>query len=91
MTESPLRRLRGRAQDVHPLRHRAPEGSVHGRYIVAPDEREEEVRAQLARPAFRALGTLRVRYLPYGELERNREAMRVGSGTKPLEAIARTL
>ena len=70
----------------------APEGSVHGLYVVAPDEREEEVRAQLARPAFRAIGALRVRYLAYGELERNREAMmRFGSGTKPLEAIARTL
>lgn len=70
----------------------APEGSVHGLYVVAPDEREEEVRAQLARPAFRAIGHLRVRYLAYGELEKNREAMmRFGSGTKPLEAIARTL
>ena len=40
----------------------------------------------------RAIGHLRVRYLAYGELEKNREAMmRFGSGTKPLEAIARTL
>jgi type II restriction enzyme len=33
-----------------------------------------------------------VRYLPYGELERNRDAMaRFGSGLKAIEAVARPL
>jgi type II restriction enzyme len=50
------------------------------------------VRAQLARPAFQRVSDLQVRYLPYGELERNREAMaRFGSGLKAIEAVARTL
>ncbi len=60
--------------------------------MVAPDEREDEVRRQLARPAFRAVSDLEVRYLPYGELSRNREAMaRFGSGLKSVEAISRLL
>ena len=70
----------------------APEQSVQGLFVVAPDEREEEVRAQLARPAFRRVSDLHVRYVPYGELARNREAMgRFGAGLKAIEAIARTL
>lgn len=70
----------------------APEGAVHGLCLVAPDGREEEVRAQLRRPAFSRVADLEVRYLPYGELERNREAMaRFGSGLKAVEAVARTL
>ncbi|MFZ5479558.1 MAG: type II restriction endonuclease [Myxococcota bacterium] len=70
----------------------APDQAVRGLFLVAPDGREEEVRSQLARPAFRAVEHLRVRYLPYGDLDRNREAMaRFGSGLKPIEALARTL
>ncbi|MFZ5479256.1 MAG: type II restriction endonuclease [Myxococcota bacterium] len=70
----------------------APEQAVRGLFLVAPDAREEEVRAQISRPAFRAVGHLHVRYLPYGELDRNRAAMaRFGSGLKPIEALARTL
>ena len=70
----------------------APEQSVRGLFVVAPDGREEEVRAQLARPAFRRVSDLHVRYVPYGELARNREAMgRFGAGLKAIEAIARTL
>lgn len=69
-----------------------PEDPIHGLFLVAPDEREEEVRAQLRRPAFRRIQDLDVRYLPYGELERNREQMaRFGSGLRPIEAIARRL
>ena len=35
---------------------------------------------------------LQVRYLPYSELERHREAIaRFGQGMKPIEALARTL
>lgn len=59
---------------------------------MAPDDREDEVRAQLARPAFRRVSDLGVRYLPYGELSRHREAMaRFGQGLRPLDAVARTL
>lgn len=47
---------------------------------------------QLARPAFRRIGDLAVKYLPYGELERNREAMaRFGEGLKAIDAVARAL
>lgn len=62
-------------------------------FLVAPDSREKEVREQLQRPAFRIAATnLHLRYLPYGELERNRDAMaRFGSGVKPLQAIAKDL
>jgi type II restriction enzyme len=70
----------------------AVEHRVEGLFLVAPDDREEEVRAQLRRPAFRQIADLRVRYLPYSQLEKNREAMaRFGSGLKPIEAIARVL
>jgi len=70
----------------------AQEGNVPALFLVAPDEREGDVRAQLARPAFRAIASLRVRYVPYGELERNKDAMaRFGAGLKSVEAIARVL
>jgi type II restriction enzyme len=70
----------------------APGQAVNGLYLVAPDDREQEVRGQLRRPAFSRVSELGVRYLPYGELERNREAMaRFGAGLKAVEAIARTL
>lgn len=66
--------------------------ATHGLFLVAPDDREQEVRAQLRRPAFSRVADLGVRYLPYGELERNREAMaRFGAGLKAIEAIARKL
>jgi type II restriction enzyme len=65
---------------------------VGGLFLVAPDDREEDVRRQLARPAMRAVSGLRVKYLPYGELERNREAVaRFGHGLKPIEALARSV
>jgi type II restriction enzyme len=62
-------------------------------FLVAPDKREEEVREQLVRPAFRnASQQLRLRYMPYGELEKHRESMsRFGTGLKAIEAIARQL
>ena len=70
----------------------AQEGTVPALFLVAPDGREGDVRAQLARPAFAAISSLRVRYVPYGELERHREPMaRFGSGLKGIEAIARSL
>jgi type II restriction enzyme len=67
-------------------------GTARGLFLVAPDEREDEVRAQLARPAFSRVADLRVRFLPYGELARHREAMaRFGAGLKAIDAVARTL
>ena len=70
----------------------AADRQVAGLFLVAPDGREDDVRAQLARPAFTRVADLDVRYLPYGELERHREAMaRFGHGMKAVEAIARRL
>lgn len=61
-------------------------------FLVAPDDREDEVRAQFHRPAFRHVVDMRVRYLPYSELEQHREAMaRFGSGIRAIESVARTL
>jgi type II restriction enzyme len=66
--------------------------AARGLFLVAPDDREDEVRAQLARPAFSRVADLRVRFLPYGELERHRDAMaRFGAGLKAIDAVARTL
>jgi type II restriction enzyme len=63
-----------------------------GLFLVAPDNREEEVRAQLMRPAFSRVADLKVRFLPYGELDKHREAIaRFGSGIKGVHAIARVL
>ncbi len=59
-------------------------------FLVAPDAREGEVRAQLERPAFSRVADLNLRYLPYGELEKHREAIaRFGAGLKGVEAISR--
>lgn len=69
-----------------------PGDPLRGLFLVAPDDREDEVRAQLQRPAFRRVADLAVRYLPYSELEKNRDAMaRFGHGLRPIEAAARTL
>jgi len=60
-----------------------------GLFLVAPDSREEEVRAQLRRPAFSRIADLQVRFLPYGELEKHKEAIaRFGTGMKGVQAIA---
>ncbi len=69
-----------------------PERVASQFFLVAPDDREEEVRAQLHRPAFSQISHLNLRYVPYAELRQNREAMaKFGSGIKPLETIARRL
>jgi type II restriction enzyme len=70
-----------------------PQGiGCDGLFLVAPDDREQDVREQLARPAFSRVADLRVRFLPYGELERHRESMaRFGHGMKAVDAIARSL
>ncbi len=66
--------------------------TVEGLFLVAPDDREDDVRAQLARPAFRHVKELNVSYLPYGELANHRESMgRFGEGLKAVKSIARRL
>lgn len=78
-----------RLLDLAPGRQDQP---VRGLYLVAPDAREGDVRAQFARPAFSRVADLCVRFLPYGELERHRVSMaRFGQGMKAVEAIAKTL
>ncbi len=63
-----------------------------GLFLVAPDAREEEVRSQFRRPAFRRVTGLDIAYLPYGELEKHREAIaRFGSGLKAIKAISNRL
>jgi type II restriction enzyme len=70
----------------------APTSAVRGLFLVAPDDREEEVRAQLRRPAFQRVRDLEVRFLPYSELQRNREGMaRFGEGLKAVTAVTRSL
>jgi type II restriction enzyme len=69
-----------------------PQQAIGGLFLVAPDDREEEVRAQLQRPAFRGVANLKIRFLAYGDLMRDREAIgRFGRGLEPIEKIARTL
>jgi type II restriction enzyme len=66
--------------------------AVQALYLVAPDRREQDVRAQLARPAFSRIADLHVRYLPYGGLEQHREAIaRFGRGLHPIEQLAHRL
>ena len=70
----------------------ARDGMTTRYFLVAPDRREADVRAQFARPAFSRVAELDLRYLPYSELEKHRESIaRFGQGLKPIEAIARAL
>ena len=65
-------------------------GTASNFFLVAPDDREADVRAQFARPAFSRVRELDLRYLPYSELRSHREAIaRFGSGLKGVLAIAR--
>lgn len=64
-------------------------GAARNFFLVAPDNREEDVRAQFARPAFSRVAELDLRYLPYTELRGHRETIaRFGSGLKGVLAIA---
>jgi type II restriction enzyme len=66
--------------------------AAHNLYLVAPDSREADVRAQIKRPAFSRVSDLRPRFLPYSELDKNRDAMaRFGSGLKAIEAVAKAI
>lgn len=61
-------------------------------FLVAPDERREQVAQQLRRPAFSRVADLGIRYLPYGELRAHRAAIeRFGAGLKPLMEISARL
>lgn len=61
-------------------------------FLVAPDDREDQVRAQVRRPAFQHIADLQVRFLPYSALEQHRDAMaRFGQGLKAIHAVARTI
>lgn len=61
-------------------------------FLVAPDNRREEVQQQLRRPAFSRVAELGIRYLPYSELKNHRESItRFGSGLKPLLEISQQL
>lgn len=74
------------------LAYGSPDQAVRRLFLVAPDDREEQVREQLRRPAFRRIDDLHVRYISYGDLRRDRDSMaRFGSGLKAIDAIARQL
>jgi type II restriction enzyme len=61
-------------------------------FLVAPDDRRDEVAQQLRRPAFSRVSELGIRYLSYGELRANRAAIhRFGAGLRPLLQISQTL
>lgn len=61
-------------------------------FLVAPDGREKDVRAQMARPAFSRIADLNIAYLPYSELTSHREQIaRFGTGMKAIRSIARSL
>jgi type II restriction enzyme len=65
---------------------------VQGLFLVAPDDREEDVRKQLSRPAFKNISSLSIRFLPYSEMETHRHTMgRFGEGLKAIEAVSRLL
>lgn len=66
--------------------------SCEGLFLVAPDGRENDVRQQIRRPAFSKIEELNFRYLSYGELRGQREAIaRFGSGLKPMLTISKVL
>lgn len=61
-------------------------------FLVAPDAREQDVRAQFARPAFSRVSELDVRYLGYSQLKLHKESIaRFGSGLKGMMAISAQL
>jgi type II restriction enzyme len=61
-------------------------------FLVAPDNRRDEVAQQLKRPAFSRVSELGIRYLPYSQLKAHHEAIgRFGSSIKPLLEISQLL
>ncbi|MGE4334508.1 MAG: type II restriction endonuclease [Pigmentiphaga sp.] len=70
----------------------ADDGMAGRYFLVAPDRREEDARAQVARPAFRRVADMDLRFLPYSELKTHRESIaRFGQGLRPIDALARPL
>lgn len=66
-----------------------PEHDCHF-YLVAPDSREQEVLAQMTRPAFRDSADFPLAYLPFGPLKQHCEALCVlGDDRNVLRKIAR--
>lgn len=67
-------------------------GAATTLFLVAPDNRCEEVAQQLKRPAFSRVSELGIRYLPYSQLKEHRDTIgRFGSSIKPLLEISRIL
>lgn len=61
-------------------------------FIVAPQAREKDARAQLSRPVFRAAAAVAPRFIAYEDLSAHRTAIeRFGSGLRPLESLAKHL
>lgn len=61
-------------------------------FLVAPDNRRDEVEQQLCRPAFSRVAELNIRYLAYSELKEHRGAIaRFGAGIRPLLEISQEL
>ena len=61
-------------------------------FLVAPDNRRDEVAQQLRRPAFSKVSELGIRYLPYGQVKEHGPAIRrFGAGIKPLVEISEQL
>lgn len=67
-------------------------GASSAMFLVAPDNRRDDVQLQLRRPAFSRVSELGIRYLPYSELKNHREAIaRFGTGLKPVLEISHRL
>jgi type II restriction enzyme len=67
-------------------------GAASTLFLVAPDNRRDEVAQQLKRPAFSRVSELGIRYLPYSQLKEHRETIgRFGSSIKPLIEISQLL
>lgn len=61
-------------------------------FLVAPDDRRQEVAQQVRRPAFSRVAELKIRYLPYSQIREHAAAIeRFGSGLKPLFEISEVL
>ena len=67
-------------------------GAASTLFLVAPDNRRDEVAQQLKRPAFSRVSELGIRYLSYSQLKEHREAIgRFGSSIKPVLEISQLL
>lgn len=67
-------------------------GAGTAMFLVAPDDRRDQVAQQLRRPAFSRVSELGIRYLPYGELRLHRAAIgRFGTGLKPILEVSQAL